>query len=360
MISNCKSTNFDIIEITNELPTNRLGGVGSVIENLKSGFQKLGVRALWFLVDHSYKNDEIYYIQNNYKNVVIGSYKDLKKFNAPVAHLHTYNSNPEIFHYLKDKKVIYTIHSLLICEAISNDIDLTPSIQQQERMISACDKIVLVSNAEKEWYYKYNYHKLNSNIHVIHNGLKQVNNYRQLISNKKTIGYCGRLVPRKRPEYVHLLLGEKDFVNCKVMIAGRGFSPFAKNIVEQNNLHNRVIYLGWCGGARLEAFYNSIDVLAITSIYEPFGMVALEAIARGIPVVCNRIGGLGEILENNAIFYEEESYKSFHNAMLKWLKTDSEQIQVKTRKAYTRYCNYFTDIEMTKNYLKLVEDIVLV
>ena len=133
-----------------------------------------------------------------------------------------------------------------------------------------------------------------------------------------------------------------------------------KNIVEQNNLHNRVIYLGWCGGARLEAFYNSIDVLVITSIYEPFGMVALEAIARGIPVVCNRIGGLHEILENNAFFYEKESYDNFHKAMLKWLNTDTEKIQLKTRDAYTRYSSHFTDIEMTKKYLKLVEEIVSV
>jgi hypothetical protein len=36
MINNCEINKFDIVEITNELPLNRLGGVGSVIESLMS------------------------------------------------------------------------------------------------------------------------------------------------------------------------------------------------------------------------------------------------------------------------------------------------------------------------------------
>jgi glycosyltransferase involved in cell wall biosynthesis len=357
MISNCTSSNYDLIEITNELPINRFGGVGSVIENLVSGFKSLNIKVLWFVVDHPYNNNEIKYILKNYSNVAIGQYIDLSNFNAPVVHLHTYNSNLTIFNYLKNKKIIYTIHSLMICEAISNDVDITFGIKQQEHMISVCDEIVLISEAEKKWYYKYNYHKLNSNVHIIHNGLNQIRNFEHKPLSKKVIGFCGRLVPRKRPEYVHMLLTEDDFKDCSVIVAGRGFSQYVKDILQQNNLLERVHYIGWCGGARLDSFYKAIDVLAISSVYEPFGMVALEASARGIPIVCNRIGGLAEILSDNVFYSEDITYESFRNAMKEWLHADNKILQQKTHKAYNRFINHFTDIRMAQKYLKLVKQL---
>jgi glycosyltransferase involved in cell wall biosynthesis len=354
MITNSTTSTFDLIEVTNELPVNRLGGVGSVVENLASGFEALDVQVLWFLVDHFYGDQEIAYILDRYPNVAVGVYQDLDSFDAPVVHLHTYNNNLAIFTYLRNKKVIFTIHSLLICEAISNDVDLSYAIKQQEDMIAACDEIVLVSNAELERYYHHNYHSLNPNVHVIHNGLRYENRPKMNGVNRKTIGLCGRLVPRKRPEYVHLLLTEDDFSNCCVMIAGRGFSPYAKNILNENNLADRVKYLGWCGGSRLESFYDALDVLAIPSIYEPFGMVALEAAARGIPIVCNRIGGLVEILSDNAFYTGGLTYPAFRRAMREWLAAGEEAIREKTRGAYQRFSENFTDIHMARKYVDLI------
>lgn len=356
MISNSTSSSYDLIEVTNELPVNRLGGVGSVIENLASGFDALGVRVLWYLIDHPYSEHEINYILEKYPNVAIGSYNDVNIFDAPVVHLHTYN-NLSIFTCLKNKKIIYTIHSLLICEALSNDVDMSYGIKQQENMIAACDEIVLVSKAELEFYYRYKYHTLNPNVRVIHNGLRHINKPKTDGILKKTIGFCGRLVPRKRPEYVYMLLTEDDFRDCSVMIAGRGFSPYAKNILNQNNLNNRIHYLGWCGGSRLESFYDALDVLAIPSIYEPFGMVALEAVARGIPVVCNPIGGLVEILSDNAFYSQGETYQTFRNAMRDWLKADTSVIHAKTEGAYKRLHDNFTDMTMAHKYMDLVSQL---
>ena len=91
------------------------------------------------------------------------------------------------------------------------------------------------------------------------------------------LGYCGRLVPRKHPEYVQLLLGEAHFATRRVLVAGRGFSPYARNLLHAHGLAERVSFLGWCAGARLEAFFDAIDVLAVLGRDE-----ALRRLAVGL------------------------------------------------------------------------------
>src|ERR1017187_4843032 len=275
MISNCAVDDVAVIEITNELPLNRLGGVGSAIDGLSSGFQALGLPVLWFLIDHHYQPAEIDRILGGFANVAIGSMEDLRTIRAPTVHLHTYNHNPAILDYLQGRKTIFTIHSLLRCEAEFNDIDLSWAIERQERLIAGCDEIVLVSQAELGHYRRLGYLELNDRVHVIHNGLRHPAPCARSIESRK-IGFCGRLVPRKRPEYAQWILKEEGFEAHSSLIAGRGFSAYARDLMADAELRHRVRYLGWCGSERLEAFYRQIDLLVIPSAYEAFGMVALE------------------------------------------------------------------------------------
>jgi glycosyltransferase involved in cell wall biosynthesis len=352
MITNGKSDTYDAVVITNEMPVNRRGGVGSVMENMASGFSSSGVKVLWFLIDHHYSGAEIERILAGRTNIAIGSYEDLKMFRAPVINVHSYQHNSRLLHYLADKQVVYTIHSLLICEAESNGVDLSGPIRQQEELIGVCDKIVLVSQAELNDYYRVGYQKINPDVSVIHNGLKAPLQT-QKRRNNKIIGFCGRLVPRKRPEYIPMILAEKGMEDYNALIAGRGFSPYARDLLHALNLKDRVRYLGWCGGERLESFYNQIDVLAIPSTYEPFGMVALEAVSRGIPVVCNRVGGLIEILGDYAFYSEDETYGTFHQAIDNWLAADDNTIETMIQGALRRYLRNFTDVRMAQRYANL-------
>jgi len=349
MISNYHISEFDIVEVTNELPVNRLGGVGSVIDNLISGFNTLNINVLWFLIDHNYCQNEIEYILTQFPKIAIGSIDDLKNIKAPVAHLHTYNHNPQILKALKDKITVFTVHSLLQCEADSNDVDLGWAIRKQEELIGGCDHVVLVSYAELEHYYRLGYQKINNKVSVIYNGLKMPEWKYKYIKNKN-LGFCGRLVPRKRPEYVQLILKEKGFEDYSSLIAGRGFTTYTRSLMQDPELQNRVHYLGWCGKQRLESFYQSINLLAIPSVYEPFGMVALEAMARGIPVVCSRIDGLVEILGDAAIYAEDYHYVSFKQAMTKWLDTNKTDMNKIIITAHKRHVSFFSDVIMAKNY----------
>lgn len=351
MFTNTDQKHFDVIEITNEMPYNRIGGVGSVIENLISGFQNIDVNVLWFVLDHNYRPFEIENILALSPSVVFGTYEDLSKFKAPVVHLHSYNYNPKLLDYISKKNSIFTVHSLLSYEETSNDVELPHAVQWQETLIRHSNKVVLVSEAEKKYYHRLNYHHLNANVSVIYNGLREpVASFRQRL--KKKIGFCGRLVPRKHPEYAQKILNERSFENIDTLIAGKTFSNYARNLLREENLELRVKYLGWCGGDRMVEFYNQIDLLAVPSIYEPFGMTALEAAVRGIPIVCTRIDGLVEILGEYAFYCADYTYESFHEAMCRWLDADDEYICNITEGALKRYHKYFTDTTMASEYQK--------
>ena len=57
-------------------------------------------------------------------------------------------------------------------------------------------------------------------------------------------------------------------------------------------LERRVRFLGAQPQQRLRLFYAAADATVMPSYYESFGMVALEAMACGSPVVASRVGGL--------------------------------------------------------------------
>ena len=52
------------------------------------------------------------------------------------------------------------------------------------------------------------------------------------------------------------------------------------------------------GSAELEAAFAAADVFVLPSVHEPFGIVALEAMARGIPLIASNVGGLPDFVRD--------------------------------------------------------------
>jgi glycogen(starch) synthase len=81
------------------------------------------------------------------------------------------------------------------------------------------------------------------------------------------------------------------------VIAGRGSqAEVLQEQVKKLKVGREVTFYGWLPEDELHALVASADVAVVPSLYEPFGIVALEAAAVGTPLVVARTGGLAEIV----------------------------------------------------------------
>ena len=82
-------------------------------------------------------------------------------------------------------------------------------------------------------------------------------------------------------------------------MAGEGSQgPDLRAHARRLRLGRSVAFLGWVPPDELAALATAADVAVVPSIYEPFGLVALEAAASGTPLVVGDTGGLREFVEH--------------------------------------------------------------
>jgi len=119
---------------------------------------------------------------------------------------------------------------------------------------------------------------------------------------EKMVLFTGRLTPQKGVEYlihaVPLILQRNP--EAKIVIVGEGWlRDGLENLSRSIGHRDKVLFTGFLPERDLEEIMVSADVLVVPSIYEPFGIVALEGMAAGVPVVASRTGGLAEVINHS-------------------------------------------------------------
>jgi glycogen(starch) synthase len=118
------------------------------------------------------------------------------------------------------------------------------------------------------------------------------------------IVFTGRLEWEKG---VHILLDaiallKKQHPNVRLAIAGKGGKALElRRQCHRLKLGKSVSFEGWLPERELHALVAEADVAVVPSLYEPFGLVALEAVALGTPIVVSGTGGLTEIADNDRV-----------------------------------------------------------
>lgn len=117
--------------------------------------------------------------------------------------------------------------------------------------------------------------------------------------DERIVLYVGRLVYEKGP---HLLLEAASKLrrnDLKFIFVGDGsMKPYLVELSSRLGISDKVYFLGHVPDDVLHALYRFATVAIFPSLYEPFGIVALEAMGLGVPIIVSSVGGLDEIVQH--------------------------------------------------------------
>ena len=137
----------------------------------------------------------------------------------------------------------------------------------------------------------------------IYNGIERNYEFRRKYArdNAKIIMCAGRLVYEKGFQY--LIDAAPKILNryhdAKFIIAGKGgMLNELKAKANYLGISDKVYFTGQLSPKELYTMYRCADIAVFPSTYEPFGLVAIEGMFAGTPIVVSDIGGLNEIVEH--------------------------------------------------------------
>ena len=197
------------------------------------------------------------------------------------------------------------------------------------KQIKKVDHVIAVSSCIKHELIKY-LSVPQEKIEVIYHGVKE--NFKKLPQeelsgirrkyglNQPYILYVGVLETRK-----NILSLIKAYCNLReryqlkhhlVLVGPNGVgSETIFWMVEQKNLRKEVHCLGFIPIEDLPAIYNMADLFVFPSIYEPFGLPPLEAMACGTPVIVSNTGGLPEVVGDAGVLIEPRDVHQIEDAI---------------------------------------------
>ena len=189
-----------------------------------------------------------------------------------------------------------------------NEPDLR-SVTERQIIISA-DKIVASTQKEKSVMCRF-YNAPLRKIAVIPCGVnndlfypknRKIARQRLGLTDEKCILFVGRIEAIKGLENLIKAVARIcfDIPRIKLIVCG-GDNPYdiekLRMLAEQLKIGEHVEFKGSVPHEQLAEFYSAADILALPSYYESFGMVALEALACGTPVVASDVGNMAKIID---------------------------------------------------------------
>jgi len=218
---------------------------------------------------------------------------------------------------IRAKKRVVTIHDVFHL-AFYDSLNFKQKLYAKlliNQAVSRSDKVLTVSKFSVDEIRKYTH--TTKEIDIIYNAI-DFDKFK-IIDDKSSIGvildkyllpqkfllFVGNVKPHKNLK--NLLLVIKD-MNINLVIVGKkdGFITAdneISNIIEKNNLKNKIYFTGYVDDEDIPAIYNLAKLFVFPSIYEGFGIPPLEAQACGCPVLCSNTASLPEVGGKDSVVY---------------------------------------------------------
>ena len=170
---------------------------------------------------------------------------------------------------------------------------------------------------------------------------------------------CGRLVKRKAIDVIIRALGEIPSDKFKLIIMGDG--PEKENlqtIVKKFGLEKRVIFLGFVEEAEKYKYLNCADIFTLTSMHEGFGIVYIEAMFCGLPIICSNEGGQIDFLKHrhNAIIINVGDVNACKAAIL-LLNKNKKLYQKLSENNKLKIKDFYAE-KIAKSYIKIFKNVI--
>ena len=238
-----------------------------------------------------------------------------KKVDFDVMHVHDWLaafSGISFKHYLK-KPMVLTVHSTEVGRAQGLHSPDSFSINGIEWWSTYEANRVIVCSQSMQNEICNHFNIPEKKVDVIPNAIDiekyQTSIDRGLVRQRYGVGWgeklvlcVGRLVSQKGIEYFIRAIPQiaRHFPEAKYIIVGEGWSRDSLEAEARASGHaNKIRFTGFASDQEVINLMTSADVLVVPSIYEPFGIVALEGMATGVPVVASQVDGLAEIIEHD-------------------------------------------------------------
>ncbi len=325
----------------------RLSGRSGMIDNVKEGFW-VKIQVFTFL----------------FFNVV---YSLLKLRNMDVIHLHWPIPNGLGAFFLKK---IYGIP--YVTTVYGEEVHLSKRYHMRfilRWLVNNSSKIITISKATRSFCQKAGLDQ--DKIEVIPFGVDP-DFFRPLeVYNDENIFQIlsvGYLIQRKGFEYLIRAMPQvlEEHANARLKIVGSGpLETELKELIYELGLGDEVEIVKNISDDELLMVYNSADLFVLPSIVdsqgntEGLGVVLLEAMACGLPVMGSNVGGIPDIITNNetGILVEEKDLQGISEAMKKLIK-DEELRSILSKNGYNSVKHNFNWKTLAKRYTEVFEDLI--
>jgi len=218
------------------------------------------------------------------------------------------------------------------------------------KTISQASKFIAVSNSVVQDLEFYEFKK--DKIKMIYNGVdtdffkKSTKTYREKYAQgfNNLIVFAGRIVIQKGIQYLIEAMPKilEAHPKTKLLIVGTGsFEIYLRMLVRKLHLKKNVEFAGFIPEKDLPDMYSSADVFVAPSLIEPFGMVILESMSCGTPVVTCNIGGIPEVIGDCGLLVKSKDSTSLANS-INLLLSDSDLRKKFSKKGRERAEKMFT------------------
>jgi len=186
-------------------------------------------------------------------------------------------------------------------------------------IMKSCDRIIANSNYSLKTTVPKDYPKKKQE--VIYNGV-DTKLYKKVKTRIKDELGCDhlilsvcRLLPQKGLEYLVRALPDVDADYHYLMMGEGPERDNLQRLINKLGLEKRITIMGKVDDHRKLECYSAADMFVLPSLYEPFGIVLVEAMATECAVISTKVGGIPEVVDGTGLLVDPKNSKQIANAI---------------------------------------------